>query len=133
MYAAIRLRGRINVNRELSDTMDMLRLKQVNNCSILPKNPTAEGMLKKAANFVTWGEVSEDVLAKLLHKRGRLDEKQAKELAKKILKDGVKELKERVFRLSPASKGLKSIKARFPKGDLGYRGKKINQLLERML
>ena len=38
-----------------------------------------------------------------------------------------------VFRLRPPKKGLKSIKHPWPKGDLGYRGEAINELLERMI
>jgi len=40
---------------------------------------------------------------------------------------------EPVFRLTPPSKGFKSIKEHYPKGDLGYRGKEINELLKRMI
>jgi len=38
-----------------------------------------------------------------------------------------------VFRLTPPSKGFKSIKEHWPKGDLGYRGKEINELIKRMI
>ena len=38
-----------------------------------------------------------------------------------------------VFRLTPPSKGFKSIKQHWPKGDLGYRGKEINELIKRMI
>lgn len=36
-------------------------------------------------------------------------------------------------RLHPPRGGLKSIKRKYPKGDLGYRGKKIDILIKRML
>jgi large subunit ribosomal protein L30 len=38
-----------------------------------------------------------------------------------------------VFRLTPPSKGFKSVKEAYPKGDLGYRGKEINELMGRMI
>ena len=39
-----------------------------------------------------------------------------------------------VFRLTPPSKGFKkSIKQHYPDGELGYRGKEINELLKRMI
>ena len=38
-----------------------------------------------------------------------------------------------VFRLRPPSKGFRSVKEFYPKGDLGYRGKEINDLLRRMI
>ena len=38
-----------------------------------------------------------------------------------------------VFRLSPPSGGFNAVKEYYPKGDLGYRGEKINELLKRMI
>ena len=39
-----------------------------------------------------------------------------------------------VFRLIPAKGGFKfSIKDNYPRGEIGYRGDKINELLERMI
>ena len=55
-------------------------------------------------------------------------------LASKIMSDGVMEAGIMpVFRLNPPSKGYKSVRKFFPKGDLGYRGEKINELLKRMI
>jgi ribosomal protein L30/L7E len=45
------------------------------------------------------------------------------------LPEGIREIKK--FRLKPAK--LKSIKERYPKGDLGYRGEKIVELIEKMM
>jgi len=39
----------------------------------------------------------------------------------------------KVFKLNPPSHGLKSTKIHYPKGDLAYRGEKINDLLKRMI
>ncbi len=38
-----------------------------------------------------------------------------------------------VFKLTPPSQGLKSIKVHYPKGDLGNRKKEINELIMRMI
>ena len=74
-------------------------------------------------------------------KRGRLqgdkklDEKQTKDAVSKIVKNNSlkgSELKI-PLRLSPSSKGLKAIRLTFPKGDSGYRGDKINDLLKKMI
>jgi hypothetical protein len=74
----------------------------------------------------------------------RVDEKTLKEMkidsiekfAKNLL-EGKTKMKDynfqQNFRLTPPSKGFKSVKLTFPKGDLGYRGKEINKLLERMM
>ena len=141
MYAAVRIRGPVGVPKAVEDTLNMLRLTRVNHCAVLPKNPSTEGMLKKARNYITWGEVDKETLERMIAKRGRLpgdkrlSGKDAKEASAKIEKSqtmkesGIKLL----FRLSPVSGGLKSTKSDYPKGDLGYRGEKINSLLRKMM
>ncbi|MEM5882701.1 MAG: 50S ribosomal protein L30 [Candidatus Aenigmatarchaeota archaeon] len=150
MLAVIRIRGR--ARREIEDTLRMLRLNRINNCVLLPENPSFKGMVQKVKDFVTWGEIDKETLVELLKKRlralgdKRVDEKILKEITnfdsfedfasallegKVKLKD-FKELKT-VFRLTPPSKGFRSVKEHFPKGDLGYRGKEINELLKRMI
>jgi len=152
MYAVIRIRGRIGVRKEIEDTLKMLRLKKVNNCVLIPETESYKGMLQKAKDYITWGEIEKETLAEMLRKRLRLlgdkrvDEKVLKETTgfnsledfasaliegKVRLKD-FKKLKP-VFRLTPPSKGFKSIKQHWPKGDLGYRGKEINELIKRMI
>jgi large subunit ribosomal protein L30 len=142
LFAVVRVRGTVGVTREMADTMLMLRLDRINHCVILPKNPNFEGMLRKAKDFITWGEIDRETLEKLISKRGRFagdrrvaDLNYAKELAQFILSG--KPVKETgikpVFRLSPPSKGYKSTKAIYPKGSLGYRGEKINELIKRMI
>lgn len=141
MYAVIRIRGLVNVPREVRDTLKMLRLTRVNHCVVIPKTPDYDGMLRKASSYITWGELSQETLEKLVAKRGRLpgdgklDSKKAKEVSGKILKarsSRDSEIKP-VFRLSPPSKGYKSIRMAYPRGDLGNRGEGINQLLKRMI
>ncbi len=141
ILAAIRLRGTIKMSRENSDNLRMLRLSATNHCTLLPDNRESRGMLKKAVSFVTWGEIAPKTLEMLIEKRGRLpgdkrlDSKAAKEAFQKVSKEGglrnagIKG----VFRLSPPKKGLRSTRQTFPKGDLGYRGDKINGLIERMI
>ena len=111
MFAVIRLRGSVNMHKKNNDTLDMLKLHKVNHCVLVREDATYKGMLKKVENWITWGEVSSDVEKMLKEKRG----------------------KGKIFRLSPPSHGLKSTKIHFPKGDLGYRGDKINALLRRMI
>jgi hypothetical protein len=86
-------------------------LKKTNTAAILPRTDSIIGMIKKVEDFVTWGELS-------------------KELEEKI-KGEKKDRK--IFHFNPPKKGLVSIKKRFPKGDLGYRGKEINSLIKRMM
>ncbi len=141
LFAVIRVRGPVNVRKDTEDTLEMLRLDRVNHCVLVPNDPSHSGMLHKAEECVTWGEINQTTLEKLLLKRGSLDSKtvekaKAGELAKKIFSAGkiAKDAKlNPVFRLSPPSKGYKSIRRFYPKGALGYRGEKINELLKRMI
>jgi large subunit ribosomal protein L30 len=142
LFAVVMVRGVVGTDRKLKDTLRMLRLDRINHCVVVPKNQNYDGMLHKARNFVTWGEIDKETLEKMVAKRGRLagdkrvkDMSYAKELAqlilsgKKVKETGIKP----VFRLSPPSKGYKSTKVLFPRGSLGYRGEKINELIKRMI
>ena len=151
MYAVIRIRGSAAKRYEMNDALEMMRLKSPNNCVLLPENAEAKGMLAKVKDLATWGEVDKETLVKLLQKRLRLKGK--KRIGKNIKAatghDSFEKLAEEImngklnlknldkvtpyFRLTPPSKGLKSAKLPYPKGDLGYRGKEINKLLERMI
>jgi large subunit ribosomal protein L30 len=141
MLAAIRIRGSVKTDKKVADTLSMLKLTRNNHCVLLPENQTFRGMLKKTSTWITWGKIDNELVGRLISKRGRLvgdkkiDEKKAKDIAKKIIKDqsleGI-EIKH-VFRLSPPSKGYKSVKMMYPKGSLGPRGEKINELLKRMI
>jgi large subunit ribosomal protein L30 len=153
VYAVVRIRGNINVRREIKDTLNMLRLNKVNHCSILPETKEYKGMLKKVKDYVTWGEVDKDSLNLLLATRGRLigdqtlNDKHVKSnskfssvsnFAKEIIEGKAKftDLKDikPVIRLHPPRKGYEGIKRPFSLGGaLGYRGEKINDLLRRMI
>ena len=91
LYAAIRLKGNVKINKEIRDTMDMLNLKRVNNCNLLRKTKEIDGMLKKSMSCITWGEVTKETLEKLLLKRAKengekkIDEKKSKDAAAKLL------------------------------------------------
>ena len=142
MFVVVRVRGSVNLRREIKDTLRMLRLTRVNHCVLLRKDPKIEGMVKKVKDFVTWGEISDKTLENLVSKRGRLvgdkkpEVKQINSILAKIKKEkSVKDIEgfKPVFRMNPPRKGFGGIKQPFPKGALGYRGEKINELLERMM
>lgn len=142
MYAIIRVRGTVDKKQEIRDTMKMLCLTRVNHCVLYSKDPKIDGMIKKVKDFVTWGEISETMLEKLVSARGRMDgDVKLDENNVKIVIDMIKKTKKandikgfkNVFRLSPPKKGYEGIKRAFPKGALGYRGEKINNLIERMI
>ena len=151
--AIVRVRGHAKIQHRAVKTMTMLKLTRVNHCVVLPKNNTTDGMLQVVKDYVTWGELNHETLARLLHQRGeitggsRLTDDYVKEnsnftsilsLAKAIEKgeakiSDVKGLKP-VIRLPPPRKGYESTRKAFSdKGALGYRGADIEKLLDRML
>jgi large subunit ribosomal protein L30 len=151
--ALIRLRSGIRARGEVRDTLAMLRLHRINHLVIVDDTPSYRGMIQKVKDYITWGEIDKETLVKLLRKRGRLvgnrpitDEyvkeklgMTVEEFAEKIV-NGEMKLRDLpnikpVFRLHPPRGGLKGSKKRSFKegGALGYRGEKINELIERML
>ncbi len=152
-YAIIRLRGKLNINPKTKDTLKYLRLNRVNHAVVLPENATTKGMLQMAKDYVTWGEISADVLTEAITNRGRLTgdkiitDAYVKEhtefstiadFAAAIVADKAqyKQLPDvkPLLRLHPAKKGLEGIKRSYQAGGaLGYRGEDINALVGRML
>lgn len=141
LIAAIRLRGAMKANSILTDALKVLNLRRANHCVVLHDSPAVRGSLEKVKDFVTYGELSDDSLERLVRKRGRKegDKKLNDNEIKQVLDDIKKNIPLKkmsikpYFRLSPPSKGMKSVKHHFPKGDLGYRGDDINKFLERMI
>ena len=139
MWAVILLRGLIGKKRGVKYTLKMLRLNRKNHCVLINEDPSNKGMLQKVKDIVTWGEINDDVLKLLIKKRGRKlgNERLTQEEADAnfdSIKNGKKSDIKPIFRLTPPSKGFKgSIKQHYPKGELGYRKEKINDLLKRMI
>jgi large subunit ribosomal protein L30 len=152
-YAVIRVRGTVNVRNEIQETLRMLRLNRVNHCILITESPEYKGMLQKVKDYVTWGEVNDDVLKNMIKTHGKLtgekgitdkyinsnsDFKNISDFASSVVKGDIKytDLKgiKPIIRLHPPRKGYEGIKRSFAAGGaLGYRGKKINDLLQRML
>lgn len=152
-FAVVQVRGLIKVPQKVKDTLLMMNLTRKNHCVLVDDRDTYRGMLQKTKDYVTWGEITDGNVVKLLSKRGRIagdkrltdgyvkDNSQYKGIGEFTaafmkfeteLKD-VNGLKP-VFRLSPPSKGYKSTKRSWGNGgSLGYRGEAINELLERMM
>lgn len=151
MIAVIRVRGTTGVKGEIADTMKMLRLNRINHAVILDENPSYQGMLQKAKDYITWGEINEETLAKVITKRGRLPggakvteeylkentpHKTIEDVAKAVFKgEKLEELGIKpVFRLHPPRKGYKNVKKAYNEdGTLGYRGENIEDLIGKML
>ncbi|HIH61974.1 MAG TPA: 50S ribosomal protein L30 [Methanobacteriales archaeon] len=151
MFVVIRVRGSVGVRKDIKDTLAMLRLHRINHAVLVDETPDYKGMLQKAKDYITWGEINDGTLASMIKKRGRLPGN--KRITKEHIKDKgystFKELAEAlikgettledlhikpVFRLQPPRKGYESVKKSFKEGgSLGYRGDKINELIQRMI
>lgn len=151
--AAIRIRGKVNVKPKNKKTLELLNLSRANHCVLLEDNPSTKGMLQIAKDYITWGEIEKEILKKLISSRGKLEGD--KELSEEYLKSATsfasidkladaiiankikyKEIPniKPIFRLNPPKKGYEGLKRSYVnKGALGYRGKDINKLIERML
>lgn len=151
---AIRVRGRVRVRPQIEDTLDKLLLGRLHQARILKVTSSLQGMITKSKDYITWGEPSEEVIEKILTKRGRLPGNgrltdsyvkknskysTVKALAKAIAsgKADVKDVEglKPVFRLTPPSKGFKGKKnlGVGMGGITGYRGEDINSLALRMI
>ena len=150
---AVRIRGMSDISQEIKDTMTMLRLTRNCHATLLDNRPAYNGMLRKSKDYLTWGEVSQENVALLLKKRGKLvgDKELTDEYAKELDYKSLDDLAEAifkvevefsslpdvkpVFRLRPPKKGFKGkVKRSFASGgEAGYRGDEINELLKRMV
>jgi large subunit ribosomal protein L30 len=152
-FAVVRVRGHAKVHRTSVLTMEQLRLHRPNHCVILSANETSKGMLQMAKDYVTWGEIAPETIARILFQRGeiqggdKLTDQYVKEnskytsilsLAKAIEKGeakltDVKGLKP-VIRLPPPRQGYKKARISFSDGGaLGYRGAAMEKLIDKML
>jgi large subunit ribosomal protein L30 len=127
MFAVVLVRGLIGTRHDVKQTLISLRLHRKNTCIVRKDTPGLRGMLTRAKDYITWGEIDNDTYNLLREKRGEKNPSRDKD------KDSLKEF----FRLNPPRKGFgrKGIKTSFSVGGgLGYRNEdKMNDLLRRMI
>jgi len=142
MFVVLRVRGTSKNDGDVNDTLKILGLSKPNQCTFVPNTPSYLGMLKKAEGCLAWGEVKQELVEKLVEKRGKSTDAKAKKIdvkaaAKKILEGKLKESGVNpVFKLSPPKLGFarKGVLHGFNQGgELGYQKEKINELIERMI
>jgi len=150
--AAVMIRGFSDVRGEIKETLKMLLLNHNCHAVVIDDRQSYVGMLKKAENYIAWGEVSRETVSLLLKKRGRTigNKRLTDEYAKKVGYGSLDELAEAiwklevdyrdlpeiepVFRLHPPRKGFKGgVKKSYSAGgSSGYRGETINDFLKKM-
>lgn len=156
-FILVRIRGTVHVTGKTRDTLEMLRLNRPNHAVVIPKTESYMGMVNRVKDYVAYGDIDADTMVSLMSTRGRLmgdhpitDDyvkgatagkyADVASFAKAVVKGEatMKDLGEDakpVFRLTPPKGGHKgSTKRHFTvKGELGYRGKEINELIRRMM
>lgn len=111
MIVAIQIRGHIGARQPVKDTLKMLNLAKKHSAIVLEDTEINRGMLRKVADYITYGTVSDDVAEKV-----------------KDLYTGTNSA-----HLHPPRGGYKSIKRPFKmNGDLGDRGEEMDKLVTRM-
>ena len=153
VFAAVRVRGTVNVKPNIKRTLQLLNLTRVNHCVLLEENASIKGMLQIAKDYITWGEIEKAILSELIDSRGKLEGD--KDLTEDYIKsatsyNNLEKLSQAIidnkfkykdipnvkpiFRLNPPKNGYEGIKRSFVnRGAIGYRRKEINKLLERMI
>ena len=151
MFFVIRVRGSTGVIADIKDTLDLLNLTRISHAVLVEENPSMKGMLQKAKDYLTWGEIEVETLTEIIEKRGKLvggdkvteeylkentDFSSFEELANALINAEIKAKDinmKPVFRLHPPRKGYESIRLTYNEGGtLGYRGEEIIDLAKRM-
>ncbi|MFW9826906.1 MAG: 50S ribosomal protein L30 [Candidatus Thorarchaeota archaeon] len=156
LYFAVRIRGAPGMKTKIMDTLKMLRMNKVNHGVLIWGQASYKGMLVKCKDYISYGEIDEKTLIRLLRIRGKIEGnhplteehiknltkyKNFRELAKALIKGEI-QYREKdiykikpVFRLHPPRKGHRgNIKKHFNEGGtLGDVGIYINQLIHKML
>ncbi len=148
----VRIRGGVDAQKTVEATLTMLRMERNNYATIFKENSSYKGMLRKVKDYVTWGEPDVETVKLLLETRGKLvgDEKVTEEALKNLGYESIEKLAAAIvagevefsqlngikpfFRMHPPKKGFKrTVKRPYKdRGELGYRGEAINELVKRM-
>ena len=137
--AIVLVRGKIGLTVPSKDTLTMLNLIRKNNCVVVDDTPLIRGMLQKVKDYITWGDLTEEIFQTLVEKRGKVyearltDRNEAYQYNYRTIQG--KHYKN-YFALNPPRKGFgrKGIKIAFRAGGaLGDRKEKINDLILRMV
>jgi large subunit ribosomal protein L30 len=151
--AIVRLRGNVNISREREYIFKLMHLTRKNHTTLVQTTPSMIGSIRKIQDYSTWGEIDQPTIKQLLTQRAILKGNQP--LSDNIVKNTIEyssidelataifnlEVKlndipnlKPVFRLHPPRGGFKhTIKKPYPIGELGYRGRNINELIAKMI
>jgi large subunit ribosomal protein L30 len=133
MICVIRISGDVKIREHIRETFRRLGLTRKYSCIVLDKPTEVElGMLKHVKDFVAFGELDAETYKKLVEVRGKKFKKAKNSKFEKVDR-------RMVFRLHPARGGMNTKQhyalenGNIKRGVLGNHGKKINELVEKML
>ena len=69
MKILVQLRGEVNIDQTVLDTLEMLNLGRVNHATLVPEEPTYEGMVTKVNDYVAHGRPSQETVELLVRRR----------------------------------------------------------------
>ena len=69
MKALVQVRGEVNINGDIRDTLEMLNLGRVNHATLVPEEPSYVGMVTKVNDYVAHGTPSQGTVELLLARR----------------------------------------------------------------
>ncbi|MFC6757343.1 MULTISPECIES: 50S ribosomal protein L30 [Haloarcula] len=69
MQALVQIRGDVNMDTDIHDTLKMLNIHHVNHCTLVPDTDAYNGMVSKVNDFVAFGEPSQETIELLLSTR----------------------------------------------------------------
>ena len=154
MIAVLRIRGEVGIREPIKKAMNLMKLHRKNRVVLIKNTPSNIGMINKVKDYCTFGEVDTELVKELLEKRGRLPgnklltEAYLKKESKtdfnslsKSLVEGKASMKDipglkRFFKMHPPIGGFErgGIKHSYAAGGaLGYRGKEMGKLIQKMI
>ncbi|EGQ43955.1 MAG: ribosomal protein L30/L7E [Candidatus Nanosalina sp. J07AB43] len=70
MYAAVKVRGSVDASENISETLDSLGLDKKNKVLFIDSDSDSlKGMMKKAKDYIAYGEVSEETVEEIENQR----------------------------------------------------------------
>lgn len=153
MRALVQIRGEVNMEQSVRDTLSMLNIHKVNHATFVPETETYRGMVTKVNDYVAHGVPSKDVVETLLRTRAEPLEGKAtvddEWVSENTDYDSIEDLADAIYaeettlreqglspvlRLHPPRKGHKGIKHVTKEGgELGkHTTEEIDELLEAM-
>jgi large subunit ribosomal protein L30 len=69
MKALVQIRGSVNMNGDIQDTLAMLNVERVNHATLVPETPAYQGMVTKVNDYVAHGQPSQETVELLLSTR----------------------------------------------------------------